>query len=95
MAVWLTPAVFKNFPSNARYWLDYVDRSRRTGVEAGFEFGSYGTPTDFSVTGFNSGYDKPVYYELWNAYRACSKTQSCAGIARTVTAPAPPMLNVQ
>jgi hypothetical protein len=95
MAVWLTPAVFDSFPSNAKYWLDYVDRSRSTGVEAGSEFGSYSTPTDFSVTGFNSSYDKQVYYELWNAYRACSKTQSCTGMASSVAPPLPPRLNVE
>ncbi|MCK5609638.1 hypothetical protein KAR91_47635 [Candidatus Pacearchaeota archaeon] len=80
MAIWLTPAVYNNFPANAMHWLDYVDRVRSTGVAVGKEFGSYSNPDNFDITGFDTGYDGPMYYESWNAYRECSKDQSCEGM---------------
>jgi hypothetical protein len=81
MAIWLTPTVKSLFPPNADYWLEYVDRARSTGVTAGFEFGSYSDPQSLTVTGFNTGYDHKMYYSSWNAYRECSKTNTCVGLA--------------
>ena len=80
MAIWLTPTVYDNFPANAMHWLTYVDRTRADGVSVGSEFGSYSTPANFDITGFDSGYDHAMYYESWDAYRECSKTQSCEGM---------------
>jgi hypothetical protein len=102
MAIWLTPTVRALFPSNAEYWLEYVDRSRRTGAAIGFEFGSYSDPQSLAVTGFNTGYDQKMYYSSWNAYRECSKNNSCVGMApvlltsgETVPPPAPPTITVE
>ncbi len=80
MAIWLTPAVYNNFPTNAMHWLTYVDRARSTGVTAGTEFGSYSNPDTFDIKGFNTGYDHKMYYQFWDTYKQCSKKQSCAGM---------------
>jgi hypothetical protein len=82
MAIWLTPAVYNNFPPNAAHWLGYVDRARATGVSVGADFGSYSNPNNFDVTGFDSNYDPEVHYNSWNAYAACSMrgTRDCAGM---------------
>jgi len=81
MAIWLTPAVYNNFPANAMHWLDYVDRARSTGVSVGREFGSYSDPSSFDVTGFDTNYDSSEFYNSWDTYRECTKTQSCAGMS--------------
>lgn len=80
MAIWLTPAVYNNFPPNAMHWLTYIDRARSTGVAVGSEFGSYSNPNNFDVTGFDTGYDGKMYYQFWDTYRECSKSQSCNGM---------------
>jgi hypothetical protein len=80
MAIWLTPAVYDNFPANGAHWLEYVDRARSAGVSVGADFGSYSDPNSFKVKGFDSGYDSEMYYSSWDTYRECSKDGSCPGI---------------
>lgn len=87
MPIFLIPQVAQSFPENAAHWLEYVDRSRETGVEVGEEFGAYCSASSFAIRGYSSGYDNAVSYSLYDAYRACSRDFSCPGMNET---PAPP-----
>ena len=81
MSIWLTPEVRQNqYPANGEHFLTYIDRSRAAGDSVGTEFGGYCTAGDFTVTGWNTGYDPPVTYNLWDTYRECTKDESCTGM---------------
>ena len=81
MAVWLTPPIRTSFPTNAQHWLDYMDRARSLGASVGADFGSYNNPSTFDFVGYDTGYDNPYIYAMWDNYKACSDNQSCAGMA--------------
>jgi hypothetical protein len=82
LAIWLTPQVFNNYPSNGNHFLTYIDRARTTGISVGEDFGSYSNPSNLNVTGYDSGYEPGGLYNIWNAYADCSMrgSQDCPGM---------------
>jgi hypothetical protein len=94
LTVWLIPQVRATFPANARHWLEYVERARRTGADAGTHFGSYCSKGNFHVTGWNSGYVHNNFFDVWRAYKACSDAGNCPGLPAVSNPPLPPKLRL-
>lgn len=80
MSFWLSPTIMENMPLEIHPFLLYMERSRQLGVDNGSEFGAYNDRADFSSVGFDTGYDSQYIYDLWDAYKACADTKSCAGL---------------
>lgn len=84
IATWLTPAVYDNYPQNAKYWLEFMDRAKRLGDSVGDEyFGSYNNVATYDYNTYKASYIPLGSPDMWTAYKDCIGDQSCAGMTFT------------
>ena len=76
-AVMLIPEVLSHVPKSAKHWLDYVDRSRLTGIKVGSDFGAFCDSKSLKITGYEAAYDHPMQYQMYDKYRKCTIDSSC------------------